>query len=105
MLGDPAFLEELFDRVEFLDSDCWIWDGDPDHYGHTGYLVKAHRRSYEVFWGPIPVGMLVCHRCDVRGCVNPNHLVLGTPADNSHDMHAKGRAYKQKAPNPRWTRL
>lgn len=75
---------------------CWLWDGPT---GKTGYgkmcafgkKVAAHRIAYWLFKGPFPAEMHVLHSCDVRNCVNPEHLSLGTHTENMRDMVAKGR--------------
>lgn len=78
-------------------STCWLWTGKPDKAGY-GYVnrgnhrcIFAHRASWIITRGPIPFGLFVCHKCDVPLCVNPEHLFLGTQADNIRDMIAKGR--------------
>lgn len=83
-------------------ADCWLWFGPKNAKGYGLLSVKgqhwsAHRLSYHVHKGPIPKGMLVCHSCDVRNCVNPDHLWLGTNDDNQLDAWKKGRKRMQSA--------
>lgn len=79
------------------ETGCWIWQlgRDASGYGTINRLdcqeKRAHRYFYEKRFGPIPAGMLVCHRCDNPPCVNPDHLFLGTYKDNAHDSMNKGR--------------
>lgn len=79
---------------------CWLWTGSKllkSGYGRIkfqGHAFKAHRLSWILHFGSIPDGLLVCHHCDNRLCVRPDHLFLGTPADNTDDMVAKGRQAK-----------
>lgn len=77
-------------------TECWLWTAlcDPRGYGRIknhGRMILAHRVSYEIHYGPIPDGLLVCHDCDNPPCVNPTHFFLGTMTDNMNDMFSKGR--------------
>jgi hypothetical protein len=84
-------------------NGCWLWTSfyDPQGYGriqYRGECCKAPRLSYEAFKGPIPKGLHVLHTCDVRACVNPEHLWLGTNQDNINDKMRKGRYSNGKGP-------
>jgi len=96
--SDPVSLRAFIERksVPVPESGCWIWlhGASPSGYGISGlkYLDGgAHRVSYKAFVGPIPAGYFICHKCDTPPCVNPDHLFLGTHADNMADRQRKGR--------------
>ena len=77
-------------------TDCWNWNGckDKDGYGKLFFLgvhARAHRVSYTIYKGKVMDNYCVLHRCDNPSCVNPNHLFIGTHADNNYDRKRKNR--------------
>jgi hypothetical protein len=99
-------VERFWSKVD-KSGECWNWTGgtsgvrgERPGYGRfhagsrasgTARMVSAHRYAFEIEHGPIPDGLVLCHRCDNQRCVRPSHLFVGTHADNVADMRAKGR--------------
>ncbi len=93
--------DRIMEAVEFdTVAGCWLWSRRLGQNGYgslwDGREQRAHRASYAAFVGPIPEGLLVCHKCDVRACVNPAHLYLGTHKDNMADQIARNRTQDQR---------
>jgi hypothetical protein len=89
---------ERFKKYYFKDdvTGCWIWVGGLVNGGYGAFrlgskILRAHRVAFELFKHSIPNGKLVMHKCDVRRCINPEHLFLGSHKDNTQDMLAKNR--------------
>jgi hypothetical protein len=97
----PDAEKEYFESfVDFVpESGCWLWSGPTnvmaDERGRVmirGKRDLAHRWAYRIYKGEIPDGSIVCHTCDVRICVNPDHLYAGTYQDNANDRDMRGRS-------------
>jgi hypothetical protein len=89
-------LATRFEKKIRKSDSCWIWIAATSKFGYGRFLFNgkntaAHRVAWTIYRGEIPKGMFVLHKCDVRNCVNPDHLFLGTQDDNMKDCAKKGR--------------
>ena len=101
-IQDNRFTSRFWSKVD-KSGACWVWTRNKTQggYGQSSFRIGgraftllSHRVSWVIANGPIPRGLFVLHNCpsgDNPACVNPDHLWLGTLADNNHDMMAKGR--------------
>jgi hypothetical protein len=95
-------IERFLDKVEMIpEHPCWEWIGTIGNHGYGEITINynfylAHRLSWKLHFSEIPKGLYVCHKCDNKTCVNPNHLFLGTDRDNMLDKCRKGRHHNSK---------
>jgi hypothetical protein len=95
-MGNEHEIRRAFHALMPKGPDCWLWQGSRNDAGYgrvsiNGRMWMAHRASYVLFVGSIPVGLVVRHKCDVPQCVRPGHLELGTHKDNMRDKMKRGR--------------
>lgn len=95
---EPDPISRIFMKTTVTDT-CWLWNGSKykSGYGfikHEGKITAVHRFLYQTFFGPIDKNLVCCHKCDIRNCINPAHIFIGTRDDNQKDMRDKGRSAK-----------
>lgn len=95
MVIEQYYINKIFTKIQKTTS-CWLWTGACDINGYGIFNMynkcwRVHRLSYIIHYGNFNQKMCILHKCDIRNCVNPNHLFIGTRQDNHRDMHNKNR--------------
>lgn len=98
---DAAMVARMIVRLEencipVPECGCWLWTGHLNNAGYGRISINGKQRvvsraAYEAYKGIDPGSLFVCHKCDTRSCINPDHLFLGDNRDNVRDMYRKGR--------------
>ncbi len=105
MLLDGVLKERFFDKIQpEPNSGCWLWDASTTKAGYGQFTARAysknpiyaHRFSYEIHKGKIPSGMHIDHLCNIRCCVNPDHLEVVSLAENNRRVAARGRHHNSR---------
>lgn len=103
--------DRLMSKFAVAQNGCWLWTGVKNDAGYPmiwkdGKAVRAHREIYKLFKNDLTDELMVCHKCDIPSCVNPEHLFIGTHLDNNRDAKSKLRnAYGEKHGKARLTKL
>lgn len=89
--------ERFWNKTDRAEDGCWVWTGCLNSKGYglvwlDGKAMLAHRVAYQLAVGPVSEHCFVCHKCDNRRCIRPDHLFLGSHLANMRDMREKGRA-------------
>jgi len=106
---EQDIIDRFLSKTKISDAGCWEWTGALNLgygvFGLFGVARPAHRVSWGLFKGELPKELFICHKCDNRKCVNPDHLFLGTHQDNMDDMVRKGRTPNRVGSNNGFTKL
>lgn len=93
--------DDFLNWVKTDENGCWVWQRSKHKQGYgaaqfRGKYELGHRIAWKIYRGEIPKGMMVCHKCDITSCCNPEHLFLGTQKDNVSDAISKGKFEDRK---------